>query len=94
MICSRYFLPLIMVLGSGFVSGITRAEEGSALSSQYIPDDAIAAVFIPVHQILSDPEMEMFPIEIVQAQLKENVGIDLELLKGLFTYNDQEVVRF
>ncbi|EMI20179.1 protein containing DUF1559 [Rhodopirellula maiorica SM1] len=76
MICSRFFLPLIVLLMSGVVSDIGRAEEGSALSSQYIPDDAIAAVFMPVNQILSDPEMEMFPIEIIQAQLNENVGID------------------
>ncbi|WP_372722436.1 DUF1559 domain-containing protein [Novipirellula sp.] len=73
---SHFFLPLIILLSSGVVSSFSRAEEGGTLSSQYIPDDAIAAVFMPLNEILSDPEMEMFPIEIVQAQLKESVGID------------------
>ncbi|WP_442510948.1 DUF1559 domain-containing protein [Novipirellula sp. SH528] len=65
------------MLTSSVVSSIGRAAEGSALSSQYIPDDAIAAVFVPVNRILSDPNMEMFPTEIAQAYLQENVGVDV-----------------
>ncbi|TWU24083.1 hypothetical protein Pla52o_20060 [Novipirellula galeiformis] len=73
---NQLYLPLLVMLMSGVVANIGRAEDGAGFSSQYLPDDAIAAVFVPVESILSDPGMEMFPIEIVQAQLKENVGID------------------
>ncbi len=47
------------------------------LSSEFIPNDAIVAVFYPVADVLKDPEMEMMPIEIFQAQLIENIGVDL-----------------
>ena len=48
----------------------------AAFDNQYVPDDAIVAAFLPVDEILSDPSMEWMPIEIIQAQVVQSVGLD------------------
>lgn len=46
------------------------------LSPQFVPGDAIAVVVASPAELLSDPRMEMFPIEVVRAQSKQQIGVD------------------
>ena len=46
------------------------------LSNEFIPDDATAVVVASPSGMLTSPAMEMLPIEIVQAQMLELVGVD------------------
>lgn len=44
--------------------------------TRYIPDDALAAVVVSPREWLTSPMLEMFPLEIMQVQMKEEFGID------------------
>ncbi len=46
------------------------------LSNQFIPSDAMLAVFGSPKDILSGPELEIMPVEILQAQMLEMLGVD------------------
>lgn len=54
----------------------TSAPERQYLSNEFIPSDAMLAVFGSPKDILSAPEMDMLPIEIFQAQALEKIGVD------------------
>ncbi|TWT76418.1 hypothetical protein CA13_69120 [Planctomycetes bacterium CA13] len=75
-VCLASFTLLCTASVNGF------AQDGGRLSSDFIPPDAVAAVFYPVQEVLTDPELEMLPIEIFQAKVIEEVGVDpLDLLR-------------
>lgn len=52
------------------------SQDAAKLSAKYIPSDAIVAAFASPNQILSSPEWELMPIEVIQAAGIEYVGID------------------
>lgn len=49
---------------------------GQKLSAEYVPDEAIAAAFFSPSEMLASDEMEWLPIEVMQAAMIENTGID------------------
>jgi len=55
----------------------------SAISTQMIPANALATVMIFPQEILSAPEMKMMPIEIADAWMVENIGVDLSSIQSL-----------
>ncbi len=52
------------------------ATQKNYLSNEFVPDDATAVVIASPAGMLTSPAMEMLPIEIVQAQMLELVGVD------------------
>lgn len=54
-----------------------------AISTQMIPANALASVMIFPQEILSAPEMKMMPIEIADAWMVENIGVDLSSIESL-----------
>ena len=73
--------PVTLVLAQDEPSPEPTPEAGAAtedyFSNRFVPDDAILAAFLPVQQMLKKPDMEWMPIEIIQAQMIESVGLDL-----------------
>ncbi|MEM9366745.1 MAG: DUF1559 domain-containing protein [Planctomycetota bacterium] len=57
--------------------GVARSDTVVQFDVTYVPDQALAVVYMPVKQILSQPAMEWLPIEIAQAAMQEAVGVDL-----------------
>ncbi|WP_197455290.1 DUF1559 domain-containing protein [Stieleria neptunia] len=55
---------------------VSSAQTAEKLSSQYIPDDAVAAGFLSPRQMLTSPEWELAPIEVAQAAGMQYVGVD------------------
>lgn len=74
------FVCLVAAPVSSFAQAKSPAPSTPAASSEpsarFIPDDAIAVGFLPFADVLRQPGMEMLPIEILQAQMIESVGID------------------
>ncbi len=70
-LCLTHLLP-------GMLCSIAAAEDAAAQddTARYIPDDALAAVIVSPADLLRSPMLEMFPLEIMQAQLTEQLGID------------------
>ncbi|MCC9601490.1 DUF1559 domain-containing protein [Stieleria sp. JC731] len=56
--------------------GMSPAAAQEKLSPSYIPQDAIAAAFAFPAETLTDKSMEMMPVEVAQAFLLTEVGID------------------
>ncbi|MCA9140749.1 MAG: DUF1559 domain-containing protein [Planctomycetales bacterium] len=53
-----------------------RAQSGEKLSAKNIPGDAIVAAFLSPSEILTSPEWELMPIEVLRAAGTQHVGID------------------
>ncbi|WP_246112693.1 DUF1559 domain-containing protein [Allorhodopirellula solitaria] len=79
-------LPLLVGLWltcllPGGVGGQATAADGPAdlqptAATRYIPDDAMAAAIVSPTEWLQSSMLEMFPIEIMRVQMKEQFGID------------------
>ncbi|QEG43543.1 DUF1559 domain-containing protein [Roseimaritima ulvae] len=54
----------------------SEAPQRTYLSNEYIPSDAMLAVFGSPKDILSAPELEIVPVEILQAQMLQEIGVD------------------
>lgn len=59
------------------------ASAASAMSTQMIPANAMATMMIFPQEILSAPEMKMMPIEIADAWMVENVGVELSAIQSV-----------
>ncbi|KAA5543843.1 DUF1559 domain-containing protein [Roseiconus nitratireducens] len=70
----RYLILPIVVLG--LVGSAADAQESVKLSAKHIPDSAVAAAYLSPREVLTSPEWELMPVEILQAAAKESVGID------------------
>ncbi len=70
-------LCLIPLLLANFCQRVRAEEEApDAEITRYIPDDALAAVIVSPREWLNSPMLEMFPLEIMQVQVQEELGID------------------
>lgn len=68
-----------VVAGLALCQQNTQGQESSAtdlLSSRYLPDDSLAAIFLPVDSIWRGPQADWLPAEIIQAQMLKTVGVD------------------
>ncbi len=70
-------------LGSAAAQAPVAAPAVSAIATQMFPANALATVMIFPQEILSAPEMKMMPIEIADAWMVENVGVDLSGIQSL-----------
>ncbi|WP_182867773.1 DUF1559 domain-containing protein [Stieleria mannarensis] len=52
------------------------AQTAEKLSTEYVPDDAVAAVYLSPRQILTSPDWKLAPIEVAQAAGLQYVGVD------------------
>ncbi|MEM1228688.1 MAG: DUF1559 domain-containing protein [Planctomycetota bacterium] len=67
---------MISVLGwANMASGQSDAK--ARFSAEHVPDTALAVAYVPVGKILRQPEVEWMPVEIFQAQVLEQVGVDI-----------------
>jgi len=77
MIRSRH-LPLFVCVAalsmSSLIGGSLRAAEPLDLS--YVSADAVAAVVLHPRSVLTSPDMQMLPIEVIVAAGKQHLGID------------------
>ena len=78
--CGSLLLVLCFLAGSSALPA--RAQQPSPappakLSGQYMPDDALAAVFLFPAKAIAAPGTQMMPVEIVRAWSVENFKIDL-----------------
>ncbi|SMP51605.1 Protein of unknown function [Neorhodopirellula lusitana] len=74
-----FCLMLAVVLACCCLGDVTtQAQEAatSGYSTDHIPSDSIAAFFLPVGEMISSPDLELFPIEIAQAAMVEKLGVD------------------
>ena len=67
---------LLATAAAALIPAIAAAQGSEKLSSEHIPDDAIVAVFLSPSKIMSSPEWELMPTEVIQAAGIEYVGID------------------
>ncbi|QDS91370.1 hypothetical protein FF011L_00990 [Roseimaritima multifibrata] len=72
------FRPL---LGAGLLvlfslSLPAQEDVSNKLSAEFVPDNALAAIFASPSKVLQDPSFEMMPIEVLQAQGLEMIGVD------------------
>lgn len=77
MIRRTFVLPLAAcVLAVATTPTGLLAQNSEKLSNKHIPDDAIVAGFVSPAAVLTDPQWEMMPIEVLQAAGLQYVGID------------------
>ncbi|QDS91372.1 hypothetical protein FF011L_01010 [Roseimaritima multifibrata] len=74
-------VPFRLLLGTGMLvlSSLTlpAQEDGpKKLSAEFVPDNALAAIFASPNKVMQEPGFEMLPIEIVRAQGLATVGVD------------------
>ena len=70
----RSLAACIAVAGSLFLRAPSQAAEPLELS--YISSDAVAALVLQPRRVLTAPEMEMLPIEVIVAAGQQYLGID------------------
>lgn len=58
-------------------------QQAVAIETQMIPAEALATVMIFPQEILADPEMKMMPVEIADAWMVENIGVELSGIQSL-----------
>lgn len=69
--------PIVIAALAVVISSIAAVSSAQdKLSNRYIPDDAVAVLFYPIDELLDKPEMDWYPIEILQAQTQQSVGLD------------------
>lgn len=66
----------ILVLVVAMAVDRANAQSAGKFSSKYIPDDAIVAGFVSPSELLSSPDWELAPIEVIQAAGLQYVGVD------------------
>jgi hypothetical protein len=72
-------------------------QNAAKLSSKHIPDDGVVAAFLSPAKLMSSPDWELMPVEVIQAAGKEYVGIDplhIEEAKVVVGLPGQGVPRF
>lgn len=101
----RLFLsvaPILFVVAA-LSPRATTAQDAERLSSRHVPDDAVAVVFLSPSEILSSPDWELMPVEVIRAAGIEQLGvdpIDVDTVKMVFAAPGPEgprmgaVVRF
>jgi hypothetical protein len=70
-------------LGRASAQAPAAAPPASAIATQMIPANALATVMIFPQEIISAPEMKMMPIEIADAWMVENIGVELSGIESL-----------
>ncbi|MGV3485807.1 MAG: DUF1559 domain-containing protein [Planctomycetaceae bacterium] len=69
----------LIALQSRLDSRVASAQDSNSpgmMSSELVPDDAIAVVTASPAELLQSPALELFPIEVFRVQAKEQFGID------------------
>ncbi len=74
--CPDRILRDSIAIAMGLIAGVAAAQT-QAITSKFVPDDAIAVVVASPVELMQDPSLAMFPIEIFQVQAKEQLGIDI-----------------
>lgn len=66
----------LLATTSFVIAGIANAQTTGKLSSKNVPDDAIFASFVSPAQLMSSPDWEWMPVEVIRAAGIEHVGVD------------------
>lgn len=53
------------------------------VSTQYIPDDAVALVYLSPAELISNESLQLFPIEVFRVQAIEQMGVDPAAIESL-----------
>lgn len=60
------------------VSGLSaQAQIADKLSTAYIPEEAMAVVYLHPQDVMGSPEMKLMPTEVADAWMQENLGVQL-----------------
>ncbi len=50
---------------------------GAMVTSRFVPNDAIALLTVSPSELLTNPTFQMFPVEVLQAQSIDQIGVDI-----------------
>jgi prepilin-type processing-associated H-X9-DG protein len=91
---SRMGLSGLACLVIGLVSSLpAQAQQAARLSTAYIPDDAMAVVYLHPGDVIDLPEMKLMPTEVADAWMQENLGVqlaDIAVVKAIATAPGQQ----
>lgn len=87
---NRFFLSICLTLPVVWVHAeppATQEEIAPQAAAQFIPADAVAVVTMSPSQLLENPSLELFPVEVFRVQAKEAFGADfaaVSMVKAVF----------
>ncbi len=72
--CLAAVASLVMI--PGLLANRCYAQDSSSIGDRFVPDDALVVAIASPAELVGNPALAMFPIEIFRAQAIEQVGID------------------
>lgn len=60
----------------GFGASLNAAEPAKGIDTAFVPQEAFAAVVTHPRRVLSSPELELWPIEVISVAAKQELGVD------------------
>lgn len=74
--CGLFALSFFYTPAAGAQDESDRERSNTTLSTRFIPDDAVAALFVSPGEVLETAEKNLLPTEVARAWSVENIGID------------------